>query len=677
MEKSSPDSSMAKVPLPPDLLSELAANFTYSACSSEQEAIVKFNSDLASIKEDFASHAPSVSAVQEIEAMLLQQLYRSFPAVRKYLELVLESAARSATPTDREAAIKALRERVWKDRELSLPSCVEAWFGQLLAASVDANNRHIPRQPKDWPELCRRWLAKLQFEHILPFDSSLLPRLYDPSRLANLYLGIAYVFSYVEGPHDAAESALWTGIVHRMLTRQLPESLQGAAEEIDLDLAAGEECKKSYRAGKRKEGCAAVWASLEECQGEEDPFFVFSLFVATSPFYRRPHAGAAKVSEEAGFEYCEYSPVWRHGIRQFLGCLNSSNPARASTMNLAAKFLCFEACVAEFMEHNKLYGAKSKGSVPRWKQDELDRKEPLVQLMEEMHPDLQLGNSIFMSEDNYESLIAETRMFGITNLDEKRCSPHEVFCFSGFLSETDNYAKSWSSLLAYNRTEMIKAIMWPAGTSWLYNMYRSEGALKYFAAAAALVFTLGGAYTKAKAHFVTKFNEAEKHAEETGKLMATILAKRINCGPRCVSLVAFSLGTVALLSCLKELHRIQKESTPRVIIEDVLLLGGAAVIRPEEIENLREILTVVHGRVVNCYNLRDEMLEHVTKLRGEKPIGIRKIEILPQALVDTEYAVLKSRVRVENFDVTGLIKSHMEYRNTLKEIMGAVSFLNF
>jgi len=121
-------------------------------------------------------------------------------------------------------------------------------------------------------------------------------------------------------------------------------------------------------------------------------------------------------------------------------------------------------------------------------------------------------------------------------------------------------------------------------------------------------------------------------------------------GERPVTLLGYSLGARCIYRTLQVLAKRRAFN----IVENVIFIGGPIPAR--NTASWRAIRSIVAGRVVNCYAQDDWVLGFV--YRGGSlewgVSGLEKVECVPG---------------IENFDVSGLVSGHLQYRFVLGEIL--------
>ena len=138
----------------------------------------------------------------------------------------------------------------------------------------------------------------------------------------------------------------------------------------------------------------------------------------------------------------------------------------------------------------------------------------------------------------------------------------------------------------------------------------------------------------------------------SGRILAHLINNSLF-GYANLSLVAFSLGTRVVFSCLKELAYLRSDK-----VFDVFLLGGAAPISAQE---WRSCKTAVTGRLVNVFSKQDRVLSLLySASRFEKAIGNYPIDA----------------DGVENYDLSGEVTNHLDYKAKMKTILKRVRYNN-
>ncbi|TDZ30521.1 putative membrane protein [Colletotrichum spinosum] len=148
---------------------------------------------------------------------------------------------------------------------------------------------------------------------------------------------------------------------------------------------------------------------------------------------------------------------------------------------------------------------------------------------------------------------------------------------------------------------------------------------------------------------------SQDRAWAAGLILADSLIDR-NLGTRPVTLVGYSLGSRVIFSCLLELAR----KGAYGLVQNVYLFGSPLIVKKDEYLQAR---TVVPGRFVNGYSTNDWILAYLFRLTGGGPrkvAGLTPIQDLPW---------------IENFDVTEIVKGHMEYRKAMPRLLRECGWL--
>ena len=141
----------------------------------------------------------------------------------------------------------------------------------------------------------------------------------------------------------------------------------------------------------------------------------------------------------------------------------------------------------------------------------------------------------------------------------------------------------------------------------------------------------------------------------TGALIADMLCRTRQ--RRDFILVGHSLGARVIFYALQNLAA----SSQKPRIRHAILLGGAVGADKEDWEIAA---SAVSGKIINCYSKHDDVLRYLYKFGTvfrSAPIGRNEIPIkLP---------------KVENLDVSDLVKGHMRYKPCLADVMQEVATL--
>jgi len=162
------------------------------------------------------------------------------------------------------------------------------------------------------------------------------------------------------------------------------------------------------------------------------------------------------------------------------------------------------------------------------------------------------------------------------------------------------------------------------------------------------------AYTAGMAVKNNVWDTAYQQAITTGIYLAHLLGQTELFRGSSVNLIGFSLGTLVIHSCLKELSSMGRDD----IIYDVLLMGGVANIQ----EINPELVNVIGHKLFNCWSAKDSVLKNILSLANPdvKPVGLG-----PITLQDP---------KISNFDVTEIAQGHLKYRESLVHVLGLTDF---
>jgi pimeloyl-ACP methyl ester carboxylesterase len=145
------------------------------------------------------------------------------------------------------------------------------------------------------------------------------------------------------------------------------------------------------------------------------------------------------------------------------------------------------------------------------------------------------------------------------------------------------------------------------------------------------------------------WNVCVARSVEVGHHLADLLLRRQH-GRRPVTLVGFSLGARVIYHCLLEMS---KRPDPYGIVEDVYLLGAPVT---GSVSEWAQVCRVVGGRLVNGYSSSDWLLAFLYRTMSA--------QLFIAGTGPVTGAV--------NFDLTHIVKGHMDYRHKLRECLEAV-----
>lgn len=149
------------------------------------------------------------------------------------------------------------------------------------------------------------------------------------------------------------------------------------------------------------------------------------------------------------------------------------------------------------------------------------------------------------------------------------------------------------------------------------------------------------------------FAIAKTRSDKAGKVLADAIIDRVQ-GSRPVTLVGTGLGARVIYSCLLELSDLNAFG----LVESVILMGAPT---PSDVTYWRRIRAVVSGRVVNAFSGDDFMLAFLYRASSAQ-LGIAGVQ------------EVEGVAGVENFDLTGVVKSHDRYPHMVGTILQRLGF---
>ncbi|CAI4221607.1 unnamed protein product [Auanema sp. JU1783] len=151
------------------------------------------------------------------------------------------------------------------------------------------------------------------------------------------------------------------------------------------------------------------------------------------------------------------------------------------------------------------------------------------------------------------------------------------------------------------------------------------------------------------------WNVCIARAAEVGEHLAEVLLSRSH-GKRPITLIGFSLGARVIFHCLLALSK-RVESVG--IIEDVVLLGAPVTASPKQ---WAQLSTVVGGRIINGYCETDWLLRFLYRTMSVQ------FRIAGTGPIDN-----KENKKIYNYNLSHIVKGHMDYARRLTEVLNAVS----
>ncbi|KAK0395711.1 hypothetical protein QR680_001395 [Steinernema hermaphroditum] len=244
-------------------------------------------------------------------------------------------------------------------------------------------------------------------------------------------------------------------------------------------------------------------------------------------------------------------------------------------------------------------------------------------------------------------------------------SLHCILCVSGWIDENSpnafqyQWRHLWMSKEQYTLryeskylVELGKAIDYIVSFAVSYAVQHTlmETALAGLVAAVAWPVAL----LSASSVLDNPWNVCVTRAAEVGEQLAEVLLSRAH-GKRPITLVGFSLGARVIYHCLLAMS---KRSECRGIIQDVVLLGAPVSASPKE---WKKLCSVVGGRVINGYCETDWLLRFVYRTMS-----------VQFAIAGTGPVEARGEKKIVNFNLSNIVKGHLDYARKLTEILDAV-----
>jgi len=261
--------------------------------------------------------------------------------------------------------------------------------------------------------------------------------------------------------------------------------------------------------------------------------------------------------------------------------------------------------------------------------------------------------------------LEEPKLFWFNELNCKnRNSDNVIICVSGYLSKNGN--EDWSKLIQCYPDSAVYSVNWDSNSfSDILNYILSQvgefaegfeenGIFQKSWKQGSIFELLVGGIVKIFEFKHAIWDKSYREAQKIGRHLAEKLISEDKFKNKNISLVGFSLGTVVISTCMKELAN----SGNTGLLQDVVLMGGVASLKDFEEENM----FAVAKRTVNVLSRNDNILTYLLKLVSldTEPIGIQEIRSKSEKIL--------------NIDRTDMIKGHMHYRSEMDKIFCDIQF---
>ena len=181
-------------------------------------------------------------------------------------------------------------------------------------------------------------------------------------------------------------------------------------------------------------------------------------------------------------------------------------------------------------------------------------------------------------------------------------------CISGFLSQETNKRKEWADLVDFcDRKNMeLLSLKWLSSTNDALYDFFSRNYAELVGFKGIISSKLLPVFGLAKILIDNPFLHSLAEAKKTGLYLAHLLGDLQIFGNSKVNLIGFSMGTIVIYECLKELKRMGRFD----IIHDVVVMGG--IINRDDIKSLT--LNMINGRWIHCFSKKDWALKFLFRL---------------------------------------------------------------
>lgn len=213
----------------------------------------------------------------------------------------------------------------------------------------------------------------------------------------------------------------------------------------------------------------------------------------------------------------------------------------------------------------------------------------------------------------------------------------------------DLYCLKWENHLLQTLGSLIETML-----SQEFAITASKIWLQY-TVASALSFSLTWplALIKYAANLDNAYLLLRERAQQAGRILAEALSDKNTVGQRPVILIGYSMGARVIFYCLKYLHSKKLYN----IVSNAIFIGLPATTNVKVWNNIRMVVT---NRIVNVYSKNDWLLGFLYRYMEWK------INVAGLTPVNAPY--------VENYDVSGIVTSHLDYKLKLKDIFNLIDF---
>ncbi|KAI4835587.1 hypothetical protein MKS88_004799 [Plasmodium brasilianum] len=144
-----------------------------------------------------------------------------------------------------------------------------------------------------------------------------------------------------------------------------------------------------------------------------------------------------------------------------------------------------------------------------------------------------------------------------------------------------------------------------------------------------------------------------ERAQQAGRILADALSDRNTVGQRPVILIGYSVGARVIFYCLKYLYSKKLYN----IVSNAIFIGLPATTSSRVWEKIRMVVT---NRVINVYSKNDWLLGFLYRYMEWKlsVAGLISVKV----------------PNIENYDASGIIHSHLDYKRKLKDILNLINF---
>ena len=559
--------------------------------------------------------------------------------------------------------------------EIEIPNFLINPFIQEIEEKVKSNYKlHVSaiishdNNETYWKKKCDSFLSMIYNKEIQLFDQKMI--------VSDHFNIINCILSMIQNSKTSFNNLNYYDFVELNINLiQILDFPQNKKEElIHMFINYGSDhTNKQYRKEKCKKASDNYHTLVDNLNGDIRMFILFCVLLCLSNAFQNGKIVSTN-----------YPPINREIARKFLTRLAKFDIKSKKFYNFY-KLIAFEGQLGEFLESKKDIQKIIKTDLPAQflnysKFSSLNLLRELIKLhnkinlnkkiFEMMNPEMKfdpdnINNPRFKMFVNLLTLLKYNELFSIERISANNTSKSAIYCISGFLSQGQNEEKSWKAVVDLFPDSQVFAIKY--SSTKVIDLIK--GTIKdltlHFYKALLIPFGLIFPRLLPEITLTKQFDIARKNAHVTGKLLAICIALGIHLENQSITLIAFSLGTKVVTSCVHYLHKLHAHNK----VHDIILMGGAASI-DKKLSKFRSYFQVANGKVMNCYSKNDTILKVLAHYKNITPIGTCPVVCYSKSSAEKE--IIDNGKVIKNICMTKLATGHLVYRSKLINIVSTI-----